>query len=408
MFALTFKDTRAFFLQTNTLYRFPIEARQCNAPASQRGNCGMTDLQASLIAIGGAIVIAVIGYNKWQEFKAKKSVERAFASTRDDVLMTPSSREEISPPAARQEPGFFAAGEQPSDPDGNALPAADGVPSAEEDFAIPARAATVARDLPVDELVDCLIALSLDQPLRGEKVLAAFRDLRQAGSKPLHIIGLRDGSHWEAIAHGGQYSALQVGVQLANRSSSLNEIEYSGLVMALRAVAEELGADPDIPDMKHVMQSARALHQFITEFDAHLSVNIQSNGEPWLISTLLIALEKQGFDVRPDGRLVMPDGEGDVLFSMSTNVTLAADTTSRLTLLLDVPRVSQAHNGFGALTACARSLALRMDGTVVDDGSQPLSEQALTDIAMQVDEFYANMMAADIPAGSARALRLFS
>ncbi len=369
----------------------------------------MTDLQASLIAIGGAIVIAVIGYNKWQEFKAKKSVERAFASTRDDVLMTPSARDEVTPPpAARQEPGFHAASEQSSDLDGSALPAVDGVPVAQEDLSTPAHTATAASDLPVDELVDCLIPLTLDQPMRGEKVLAAFRDLRQAGSKPLHTIGLRDGSHWEAIAHGAQYSALQVGVQLANRSSSLNEIEYSELVMALRAVADELGADPDIPDMKHVMQSARALHQFITEFDAHLSVNVQSNGAPWSISTLHVALEKQGFDLRPEGRLVMPDGEGDVLFSLSTNVTLAADTTSRLTLLLDVPRVGQAHNGFGALTACARSLALRMDGIVVDDGGQPLSEQALSEIAVQVDEFYTNMMAADIPAGSARALRLFS
>ncbi|EGF30767.1 hypothetical protein IMCC9480_786 [Oxalobacteraceae bacterium IMCC9480] len=366
----------------------------------------MTDLQASLIAIGGTIVIAVIAYNKWQEFKAKKSVERAFASTRDDVLMTPPSRDDATLPAARQEPGFFAAGETPPDTDGQSLPAADA--AADGDSAVPAGTPTTAQDLPVDELVDCLIPLALDGPLRGEKVMAAFRDLRQAGSKPLNTIGLRDGTHWEAIAHGAQYSALQVGVQLANRSSSLNEIEYSELVMALRAVAEELGAHPDIPDMKHVMQSARALYQFITEFDAQLSVNIQSNGEPWLISTLLVALEKQGFDLRPEGRLVMPDGEGDVLFSLSTNVTLAADTTSRLTLLLDVPRVAQAHNGFGALIACARSLSLRMDGTVVDDGNQPLPEQALSDIAVQVDEFYANMVAADIPAGSARALRLFS
>ena len=49
----------------------------------------MTDLQTSLMIIGGTIVVAVISYNKWQEYKAKKSVERAFSSTHDDVLMTP-------------------------------------------------------------------------------------------------------------------------------------------------------------------------------------------------------------------------------------------------------------------------------------------------------------------------------
>ena len=33
----------------------------------------MTDLQISLIGIGIAIVIGVIAYNKWQEYRAKKS-----------------------------------------------------------------------------------------------------------------------------------------------------------------------------------------------------------------------------------------------------------------------------------------------------------------------------------------------
>jgi hypothetical protein len=47
----------------------------------------MTDLQASLIGIGGAIVAGVISYNKWQEYKARKTMERAFSSSHDDVLM---------------------------------------------------------------------------------------------------------------------------------------------------------------------------------------------------------------------------------------------------------------------------------------------------------------------------------
>ena len=47
----------------------------------------MTDLQISLIGIGIAIVIGVIAYNKWQEYRAKKHVERAFSDPVDDVLM---------------------------------------------------------------------------------------------------------------------------------------------------------------------------------------------------------------------------------------------------------------------------------------------------------------------------------
>ncbi len=160
--------------------------------------------------------------------------------------------------------------------------------------------------------------------------------------------------------------------------------------------------------MKSVMISARALHQFVTEYDAQLSVNVRSNGAPWAVNTLLAALERQGFDLRPDGRLVMPDGDGGILFTLATNVALADETTARLTLLLDVPRAAPLRDGFGAMIACAKSLSTRLGGTIVDDGGQPLSDEALTGIAGQVSTFYGDMQAADIPAGSTRALRLFS
>ncbi|HWW68810.1 MAG TPA: cell division protein, partial [Duganella sp.] len=59
----------------------------------------MTDLQMSLIGIAGVFVAGVFTYNKIQEYKAKKSVERAFATDHDDVLMRTGET-----PAARQEP----------------------------------------------------------------------------------------------------------------------------------------------------------------------------------------------------------------------------------------------------------------------------------------------------------------
>src|SRR5437763_6960155 len=61
----------------------------------------MTDLQMSLIAAGGVFVVGVLSYNKWQEYKARKSVERAFASDHDDVLMKTGAA-----PAAPSEPSL--------------------------------------------------------------------------------------------------------------------------------------------------------------------------------------------------------------------------------------------------------------------------------------------------------------
>jgi FtsZ-interacting cell division protein ZipA len=373
----------------------------------------MTDLQTSLIIIGGAIVVGVISFNKWQEYKAKKSVERAFSSSHDDVLMTPGGARPDSD-AERQEPTFSSSGSfTPSDTAEVQSIASDNIAldqSAEQQMDAPVDLVQPVeeKDLPVDYLIDCTIPLALNAQVRGEKILPALQSLRHVGSKPVHFVGQHVEGGWEAIVHGGAYKALMAGIQLANRNNALNELEYSEFVMRLRQIADDFDADPDVPDMTEVMITARSLHHFVTEYDAKLSVNVHTNGAPWSVATLLAALERQGFDVRPEGRLVMPDGDGGVLFSLSTNVTLAEETTSRLTLLLDVPVVSPERDGFGAMTSCARMLASRLDGTVVDDGNQPLSDTSLNEIAGQLDVFYADMEAADIPAGSTRALRLFN
>jgi len=352
----------------------------------------MTDLQASLIIIGGTIVVGVISYNKWQEYKARKSVQKAFSSDHDDVLM--GDDDDVSGPSVRREPTLDEAA------------AADAAATVEQESDL--EAPTVPRELPIDELIDCAIGLILDAPARGEKILPRLQSLRHIRNKPVHFVGQREDGNWEEIATGGIYYGLYAGVQLANRSGALNELEYSELITRLRQVSDEIDAEPDVPDMAEVMSRARALQQFVSEYDAQLSISVRAKGAPWAINTLLAALERQGFDLRPDGRLVMPDGDGGVLFSLSTNVSLAEESTSRLTLLLDVPRVAPLRDGFGAMIACARMLATRLDGEVVDDGNQPLSEPALAEIAEQVNVFYANMEAANVPAGSSRALRLFS
>jgi hypothetical protein len=388
----------------------------------------------SLIAAGGIFVVGVISYNKWQEYKARKSVERAFAHDHDDVLMTGGAAPERSlpPHAGRHEPVLDAALEPAPDvlaesaihaePMQHVAPAA--APAAAP---MPAAAAALdpAADLPavkpdtppaqlaenlVDPLIDCLIPLNSEGPLRGDRILPALLKLRRVGNKPVHFVGLAVNGDWEPIVHGGVYTKLQAGVQLATRTTALNELEYSEMVTRLRAVADEIQAEPEVPDMIEVMSEAKTLHRFVAGHDAQLGVNLASKGAPWAMATLIGALENAGFDVRPDGKFVMLDKEegGGTLFTLSTNVTLGADTTSRLTLLLDVPCVAPARDGFGRMVACAKDLVQRLDAAIVDDFDQPLTDATLDDIAGQVREFYQEMEAADIAAGSTRALRLFS
>src|SRR5690242_2935347 len=269
----------------------------------------MTDFQMSLIAAGGVFVVGVISYNKWQEYKARKSVERAFASDHDDVLMKTGAA-----PAApveggavdRQEPVFDANADEPyaelASSDALAEPvvrepapapagvaavgAASIAPGAGAGAGMAASAALdplaglpgAKADTPpaqlaenlVDPLIDCLIPLNIEGPLRGDRILPALLKLRRVGNKPVHFVGLAVNGDWEPIVHGGVYTKLQAGVQLATRTTALNELEYSEMVTRLRAVADEIGAEPEVPDMIEVMSEAKTLRRFVAGHDAQL------------------------------------------------------------------------------------------------------------------------------------------
>lgn len=395
----------------------------------------MTELQASLMAIGGVIVVGVISYNKWQEWRAKKSVDQAFSPLQDDVLMGGGAAR-----GERHEPVLTPF----EGPDAVVAHAHDAVLHTHDDLTVADRDSLAdhddgdgdarhadehghkpapgaarageghahfiephARPSLLDPSIDCIVPLALDAPLRGEKVAAAFQKLHIVGNKPVRVIGENEAGHWEPVAVGGIYTALQVGVQLATRASALTELEFSELASHLNQVADELGMTPALPEMADTIVTARALHQQVQDFDAQLSINVRASGAPWSTLTLKPALQRQGMELRPDGRLVMPDGEGGLMFSVLTNAE--PDETSRLiTLLLPVARVAPAFGAFKAMSVFAKSLATRLSGVVVDDEGQPLSDAAIAAIGAQVDDFYQQMAQAGIPAGSAKAQRLFA
>lgn len=372
----------------------------------------MTDLQASLIGIGVAIVVGVIAYNKWQEYRARKHVERAFSDPVDDVLMKTGTAETSR---QRQEPvldGFAADdGKNEPGPGETVLSPAEDV---DLENSISGNAGFLEKDeLPVDELIDCEILMSLEEPARSEKLLPQLQSLRYTGNKPVHFVGLVEDdagqTSWQRVVPGKTYVQLKAGVQLANRTSPLNEIEFSELLMRLRQVADAIGAEPEIPEMADVTEKAKQLFQFVADHDAKLGISIRSNGVPWQVATLNAALEKQGFELRPDGLFVMKDREnGQTLFTLSTNELPASEIATRLTLLLDVPCVAPEKDGFGQMIQCAKALCVRLDGSLIDDGNQLLNDSFLEEIGGQVKDFYSEMHACTIPAGSTRALRLFN
>jgi hypothetical protein len=287
--------------------------------------------------------------------------------------------------------------------------------------ATPAAAAARRLSTRVDALIDAIATLGLEAPVAGEAVIGHLPASRRAGGKPFFIEGLNtETSQWEAPQAGARYGELQAGVQLANRSGALNEIEYSEFVQKVQGFADALGAVPDFPDMLDVRARAKELDAFAGAHDAHLAIHLQANGAAWSVGYLRQCAERHGFvpGTMP-GRMVLPgaaDGEGSgappvLALSFDAQAALSEDpqqaAVRRATISLDVAQTTEAADPFGAWQAAIRALATEMDATAVDDDERPITLQHYTTIASELKTLYSALESRDMAAGSAVARRLF-
>ena len=274
------------------------------------------------------------------------------------------------------------------------------------------------RSARIDALIDAVVPLTLDAPLSGEAVLAHLPTTRRAGTKPFAVEGLdADSGDWEMPAAGHRYGELQAGVQLANRSGALNQIEYSEFVQKVQAFAEGVGANAEFPDMLDVAARARELDQFASPLDAHLSATLRSNDVAWSVGYVHQCAGRHGFEPGAvPGRLVLPapdDGAPPVLvLSFDPQAALADDpqqaAVREIRLSLDVAQTPAAAEPFATWQALSRVLAADMGASVVDDGGAPITLQAFVAIGDELDTLYGQLDARDLAAGSAAARRLFS
>jgi hypothetical protein len=283
--------------------------------------------------------------------------------------------------------------------------------------ATPAAAAARRLSTRVDALIDAIATLGLESPVAGETVIAHLPASRRAGGKPFFIEGLdTESSQWEAPQPGARYGELQAGVQLANRSGALNEIEYSEFVQKVQAFADALGAVPDFPDMLDVRARARELDAFAGAHDAHLAIHLQANAAAWSVGYLRQCAERHGFvpGTMP-GRLVLPGAEEGappvLVLSFDAQAALSEDTQQaavrRATLSLDVAQTHEAADPFGTWQAAIRALAAEMDATAIDDDGRAITLQHYTTIASELKTLYSALESRDMAAGSAVARRLF-
>ncbi len=296
-----------------------------------------------------------------------------------------------SAPPAAHEPAPGNAGEP-----GVAAPmAAPAAASAR----IPAAASGPA----LSEASDCVVEIALPTPLAGERLLAIAQRFRRSGSKPVAFDGRPKAAvEFEPPVAGRSYEVIRVGILLANRHGPLNAMEFSEFVSAVQAMAETLSARAEMPAMGSVLARARDLDSTCAQLDVQIGVNVETPEavDPAQLASLAQSL---GLVERGSHRYVRQGPQGEPLFSLGFS-----DSPSRLTFLLDVPRVAASLEPFGRMVQAAGACAQRLGARLVDDSGKPLTQAALTQIARQLDQRYESLEAIGLPAGTTLACKVFN
>jgi hypothetical protein len=270
----------------------------------------------------------------------------------------------------------------------------------------------------LDALIDSIATLTLDAPISGSFAITHLPPTRRAGGKPFLIEGLNsETGEWEFPSAGQRYGEFQAGVQLANRTGALNEIEYSEFVQKIQAFADGIGAMADFPDMLEAVAAARELDNFAGEHDAQLAVRLQARAAAWSVGYIQQHAGRHGFvpGVVP-GRLVLASSEEGappvLTLTFDSQAALADDpnlsAVRDVTLSFDVPQTEAKAQPFVSWQASAQALAQGMDASIVDDNGRPLSSESFAAIGSELGQLYAALEGRDLAAGSAAARRLFS
>ena len=360
----------------------------------------MSELQISLLFIGITVVLAVYGYNWWQQRQHRRRFGAAFHPHREDALYHITTEklvdeildEAVSDNAPASEPVQGSVrGERRRWSRGCAL---------------------------LDAAIDYIAVLSLKSP-GNANVLAPLWQQRFDFGKNVNVCGLNTVSGvWEKIImeSSSSYSAFKLALQLVSRSGAVSETRLADFRDLVRNIAAQLHAEAELPDA--VIAGARALELdgFCAEVDQMIGLNILPSGERKFSGNEIASVaELHGMSLQADGAFHLLDAHGHTLFSLSNydNVpfqhhTLGQMWVSGLTMLLDVPRVGQPAQRFDEMAVLARELAMDLRAAMVDDHRVALGESGIAQIREQVAAIESRMLSGNITPGSAQARRLFA
>ena len=363
----------------------------------------MSDLQISLLILGVVVIVAVVAYNRIQETRFRRRADGAFSPDRGDALMDAGSSGSAA--SERIEPLLQRAPDaQTMDRSGRQEPRANAAPVSMGDEA-------------PDPISYCAEIRSSEAV--GQSVLQEMRSALGPLASRLRI-ERRDAATggWVAMDSTDSDAGTQVRVslQLANRRGAVTPAEIAAFQSAVARCAASLPANATIPEAEPFLTRARELDGFCADVDVAVGINIIApRGKPFTGTKLRGLLESAGFRLGEGGAFAFANGHGGTRFTLENQeqTPFSADAlptlaTHGVTLLLDVPRLTDGVAAFNEMVGIGKQLAGTLGGSLVDDNGMAVTDPGLEQIRSQLRGIYAAMEARGIAPGSPLALRLFA
>ena len=344
----------------------------------------MSEFQKSLLIIAIVVVVAVYAYGWWQQWRYRRSLNRIEAAPQAAAAPLDVAAEEDDV----QREHFIADGGTPG-------------------------TCTL-----LDERTDYIVSMTPKFPLSAQ-ALARIWQRRFDFGKTLRACGCNVANGvWERIIPDSSttYSEMKVGLQLVDRDGAISETRLADFRELMGEVGRKEDADMVLPLVDSAMERARELDAFCAEVDQMIGLNLVCGADRALFASEVAAVvQPMGMSLQADGAFHLFGQDGATLFTLGAfdgtpfqHHTLDQMQVSHLTLLLDIPRVSDSAQRFDEMTLFAMELATALHATLVDDERVLLVKGALDQIRARVAAVEQRMVQGGIAPGSVQAMRLFS
>ncbi len=259
----------------------------------------------------------------------------------------------------------------------------------------------------VDNAVETVVYFTpKEEFFAPEALLKVAQAVEGAQNKELITIDFFDvaTSRWyHDVSMVTKCSQIYLSMLLANRTKKVDQLAASIFITLAGQMVIDLNAEAVLPDSAGMVERTEHIASIIKAFDNQLTLKIVCAHD--IDKDLLAqAAADCGFAAH-EGHFEKTAGDSnDPIMLITPSKTLP----NELDLTLDVALVSAANDPLAMYFSVANDLCCKIDGMVTDMQGNPVEAPAAAIIGQQLKELHAKMAAHGVPAGSGRALRIFS